>query len=286
MQEKLGIAYNVFDGEELLPYSLQCVRDTADYIVVVYQTISNFGNENKNLLPLLEKLRKQNLIDELVEYKPLLNVVDEIGNFLKLGSLNEQKKRNIGLEKCLENNCTIFSSMDTDEMYLSDSYNNAYKDFVDVGYDSSFCQMQTYYKKPDMVVSPSESYFVPLFYNISGKRKNLRFEFIHDYQIKCDGTRMIKAGFPKVFTRDEIEMHHFSYVRNNISSKVYNYSAQMSSIEKERVIAYFNNWKEGDKAFFLGNQIFDLKKSTNLFGINFSDSSNKIDFSNFINKNK
>lgn len=286
MQEKLGIAYNVFDGEELLPYSLQCVRDTADYIVVVYQTISNFGNENKNLLPLLEKLRKQNLIDELVEYKPLLNVVDEIGNFLKLGSLNEQKKRNIGLEKCLENNCTIFSSMDTDEMYLSDSYNNAYKDFVDVGYDSSFCQMQTYYKKPDMVVSPSESYFVPLFYNISGKRKNLRFEFIHDYQIKCDGTRMIKAGFPKVFTRDEIEMHHFSYVRNNISSKVYNSSAQMSSIEKERVIAYFNNWKEGDKAFFLGNQIFDLKKSTNLFGINFSDSSNKIDFSNFINKNK
>lgn len=286
VKQKLGIAYNVFDGEELLPYSLQCIRDTADYIVVVYQSISNFGNENKNLLPLLEKLQKQNLIDELVEYKPLLNVVDEIGNFLKLGSLNEQRKRNIGLEKCLENDCTIFSSMDTDEMYLSNSYNNAYKDFVDMGYDSSFCQMQTYYKKPDMVVNPSESYFVPLFYKISGKRKNLRFEFIHDYQIKCDGTRMIKAGFPKVYSRDEIEMHHFSYVRNNIESKVYNSSAQMSDIEKNKVITYFNNWKEGDKAFFLGNQIFDLKKSTNLFGINFSDSSNKIEFSNFINKNK
>lgn len=286
MKQKLGIAYNIFDGEELLPYSLQCVRHTADYIVVVYQKISNFGNENKNLLPLLNELKQQNLIDELIEYKPLLNIVDEIGNYLKLGSLNEQRKRNIGLEKCLENDCTIFSSMDSDEMYLSKSYKNAYNIFIDLGYDSSFCQMQTYYKKPDMVVTPPESYFVPLFYNINGKRKNLRFEFIYDYQIKCDGTRMIKAGFPKVFTRDEIEMHHFSYVRNNIESKVVNSSAQMSSIEKDKVIAYFNNWKEGDKAFFLGNQIFDLKKSSNHFGIRFNDYSNKIDFSNFINKNK
>jgi hypothetical protein len=286
VKQKLGIAYNIFDGEELLPYSLQCVRHTADYIVVVYQNISNFGNENKNLLPLLNELKQQNLIDELIEYKPLLNIVDEIGNYLKLGGLNEQRKRNIGLEKCLENDCTIFSSMDSDEMYLSESYKNAYNHFIDLGYDSSFCQMQTYYKKPDMVVTPPESYFVPLFYNINGKRKNLRFEFIHDYQIKCDGTRMIKAGFPKVFTRDEIEMHHFSYVRNNIESKVVNSSAQMSSIEKDKVIAYFNNWKEGDKAFFLGNQIFDLKKSSNHFGIRFNDYSNKIDFANFINKNK
>jgi hypothetical protein len=284
--QKLGIAYNVFDGEELLPYSLQCVRDTAQYIVVVYQTISNFGNKNKNLLPLLKQLQEQKLIDELVEYTPILSMVDKNGNSLNKGGINEQRKRNIGLEKCVKNQCTIFSSMDTDEMYLFKDYYKALKDFIDGGYDSSFCQMQTYYKRPDMIVSPPEDYFVPLFYKISGKRNKLRFEFIQDYQIICDGTRMIKAGFPKIFTRDEIVMHHFSYVRNSLDSKVENSSAQMGNREKEMVVNHFNNWNYGDKAIFLGNQIFDLVESVNHFEIKFNDYSHKIDLPIFVNKTK
>ena len=96
-RQKLGIAYNVFDGEELLPYSLKGIRGLAEYIVVVYQTTSNYGNENKNLLPFLEKLVDAKMVDELVEYEPQLNIVDELGNpYLKKGSVNEQTKRNIG----------------------------------------------------------------------------------------------------------------------------------------------------------------------------------------------
>ena len=34
---KLGVAYNVFDGEELLETSIQSVRPCADYICIVYQ---------------------------------------------------------------------------------------------------------------------------------------------------------------------------------------------------------------------------------------------------------
>ena len=138
VEQKLGIAYNVFDGEELLPYSLQCVRDTAHYIVVVYQTTSNFGNKNDKLLPLLKELLEMQMIDELVEYTPELNLVDEKGNYLKrIGSINEQIKRNIGLEKCIENECGVFSSMDTDEMYVFEDYNKALKEFVESDYDSS-----------------------------------------------------------------------------------------------------------------------------------------------------
>ena len=287
VEKKLGIAYNVFDGEELLPYSLQCVRDTAHYIVVVYQTTSNFGNTNEKLLPLLEQLKSQNLIDELVEYSPSLELVDEWGNKVhNVGSINEQRKRNIGLEKCLDNECGVFSSMDTDEMYLFEDYSKALKDFIDGGFDSSFCQMQTYYKRPDMIVTPPETYFVPLFYKTSGRRSKLRFEFIQDYQVKCDGTRMIRAGFPKMFTRDEIEMHHFSYVRNTLDSKVANSSAQMGKREKEMVVTHFNNWKHGDKGIFLGNQIFNLVESQNHFGIKFNDYTHKIDFPNFVNETK
>ena len=34
---KLGIAYNLFDGEELLEASVKSVRGCADYICVIYQ---------------------------------------------------------------------------------------------------------------------------------------------------------------------------------------------------------------------------------------------------------
>jgi len=287
VEQKLGIAYNVFDGEELLPYSLQCVRDTAHYIVVVYQTTSNFGNKNDKLLPLLKELLEMQMIDELVEYTPELNLVDEKGNYLKrIGSINEQIKRNIGLEKCIENECGVFSSMDTDEMYVFEDYNKALKEFVESDYDSSFCQMQTYYKRPDMIVSPPESYYVPLFYKISGKRKELRFDFIHDFNVYCDGTRMIKAGFPKMFSRDEIEMHHFSYVRNNLDSKVCNSSAQVLKTQADMVIKHWENWRYGEKAIFIGNQIFDLVETSNLFQIKFNDYSHQIEFPNFVNESK
>ena len=42
---KLGISYNVFDGEELLEKSILCIRDQVDFISVVYQEKSNFGNQ-------------------------------------------------------------------------------------------------------------------------------------------------------------------------------------------------------------------------------------------------
>lgn len=40
------------------------------------------------------------------------------------------------------------------------------------------------------------------------------------------------------------------------------------------------------KEFFLGNQIFDLVETDNLFGIQFNDYTHKIDFPNFVNETK
>ena len=39
---KIGVSYNLFDGEELLESSIKSIRKNVDYISVVYQTISNF----------------------------------------------------------------------------------------------------------------------------------------------------------------------------------------------------------------------------------------------------
>ena len=54
---KLGVSYNIFDGEELLENSIKSIRENVDYISVVYQEVSNFGNPcDENLIPLLNDL--------------------------------------------------------------------------------------------------------------------------------------------------------------------------------------------------------------------------------------
>jgi hypothetical protein len=57
---RLGISYNVFDGEELLESSIKLIRDNVDFISVVYQTTSNFGNQcSEELVPLLHRLKNE-----------------------------------------------------------------------------------------------------------------------------------------------------------------------------------------------------------------------------------
>lgn len=61
----------VFDCEELLESSIRSIRNSAAYVVVVYQTVSNFGNPaNPFLLKLLNDLKSRGLVDELVQYMP------------------------------------------------------------------------------------------------------------------------------------------------------------------------------------------------------------------------
>ncbi len=68
---KLGAAYNLFDAEELLEASILSIRENVEFICVVYQTVSNWGNTCSPHLPeLLEDLRSRGLIDQLVFYEP------------------------------------------------------------------------------------------------------------------------------------------------------------------------------------------------------------------------
>ena len=104
---KVGVSYNLFDGEELLEGSIKSIRESVDYVSVVYQTISNFGDAaNDRLVPLLNKLKEEGLIDELFEFRPNVN---------KGGHFNELNKRNIGIALSQGAGCTHHMSMDSDE---------------------------------------------------------------------------------------------------------------------------------------------------------------------------
>jgi hypothetical protein len=256
---RLGVSYNLFDGEELLEGSINQIRNEVDYISVVYQKVSNFGNKcDDNLIDLLNDLIKKNLIDELFEYKP---IIQGDGH----GHLNEITKRNIGLSLSLKNNCTHHMSMDSDEYYKPQQFKLLKKVMLENNYDSSFCQMKTYYKDKDVVITPPEDYYVSLIYKISD---NDSFIMSRPSPVLVDPTRRMNPGKFKIFNRDEVQMHHLSYVRNNIRRKLENSSS--INVFKNRIdllVKYHENWTYPSEALMAGvtDKFYKTEKVKKLF---------------------
>ena len=264
---KLGVAYNIFDGEEMLIHSLRNLSPMVDYICVVYQTTSNFGNKNTNLEKILKSYKALGLIDFMYHYNPEIEKDDNGKIDWKNGTENEFKKRNIGLDICRANKCDAFMTIDCDELYDNSQFNFAKKDFEQGGYDTSFTQMRTFYKEPIYEVTPPEEYYCPLFYRIK-KDTKFTYEFTNPYPVNIDPTRRVKAGYSRIYQRDEIEMYHYAYVRHNLASKVENTSAQMDNISKKQVCFHFDTFsKPEDGGLFIGLQPFELKRVHNKFKI-------------------
>lgn len=258
---KLGIAYNIFDDSiELLEKSIISVRNVADYITVIYQDISNMGNQSEiNLKELLTEYKGKGLIDSFYLYKPQLNA--------PIPHINEMNKRNMGLYVCQGEGCTHFMSMDSDEFYKEYELRKVLDVMVEGNYDSSACQLQTYWKSGEWVLDPPEDYYVSLIYKI---RPNIDFVLGHIFPVLVDPTRRMNPGNCKIFTRYEIEMHHASYVRDNISKKLINSSAVYNFADRvENLISYYNQWVEGNDALLAGTEekYYKLKKVNNLFNI-------------------
>ena len=264
---KLGVAYNIFDGEEMLPFSIDNLRPMVDFICIVYQNKSNFGNENPKLFKKIKELLKTNKVNAIYHYEPKFEYDENNSISVDNGLNNEIEKRNIGLTMCRDYGCDTFMTIDCDELYDPIQFEWAKKDFEQGGYDTSFSLMRTYYKFPTIELYPPEKYYVPLFYKIH-KDTKFSFSFVKPYPVEIDPTRRIKAGYSRIYSREEIEMHHFAYVRKKLLSKVMNSSSQMSDELKEKVCNHFNEWKSVEqKALFIGNTEHTLREVENKFNI-------------------
>jgi len=294
----LGISINLFNGEELLESSLKHIRDYSDNIVIIYQNVSNFGSHKKNLTPLIKKLKSKKLLDHYILYEPKKDFIGLDKNIKELiineanifngqaydqsiyyGIFNEMNKRNISLNFLRECGCTHVLDMDCDEFYLDHQLIYGIEEMIRGGYDGSFCQMQTYYKYFDCKISPPETYYVPFIYKIKPTSK---FEQIEnaDFPVYCDGKRRIKTGYPYVFSREELEMHHFSYVRKNkesMKSKFLNCSSRMNFNEAKinKLIDHWEIYEKGNLALFnangMGVKLCEIEKIDEpLFNIKFN----------------
>lgn len=253
---KLGVSYNCFDDSiDLLEGSIKSIRNVADYVTVIYQNVSNMNNPAEmDIKNLLDELKEKGLVDSYHEFIPKFNV--------NTPHINELNKRNIGLFDCEGVGCTHFMSMDCDEYYEENKLIKAFKEIIEGDYDSSACQLQTYWKTGEYVLDPPEDYYVSLIYKI---RNNVKLEFGVRLPVLVDPTRVMEPGKCRIFKRDELEMHHVSYVRKNIARKLYNSSSiSVFNDRIEKLISDFNNWEYGDIANMPGGTKHNVKKVKNI----------------------
>ena len=242
---KLGVVYNVFDGTELLQKSLDSIRSEVDFVGAVFQKVSNFGNPIDTHF---EKLFAEIGIDNWKLYSP------SISN--KSPSWNEIQKRNIGLEMAATYGCTHFMTMDCDEAYDLNQFREAKREIEYHRWDSSCCKMLTYYKNFEYVLDPPEEYYVPFIYTIDGRR----FHEPTFWSVIADPTRKLPEKRNRIFDRSELQMHHYSWIRNDLRTKLMNSSAKSNwAGDIDGMVKHYENWKPGDKAYCSGRYL-DLRK--------------------------
>lgn len=224
--KKLAAIYNVWDSEEILPYSINSIKDHVDLIIIVWQDVSNFGEEKSPLEAIKKACFQLNVITD--KFEPVI----EHG-----GTLNEVNKRNRGLELAKLFDCSHYFMSDCDEIW--EDFGKAKKQYFDSGCAGSVARIYTYFKKPTLRFKEYDNYFVPFIHilkpdSVAGQ---------HKYPFHVDPTR--KVNETDVFVIDE-PMLHFSYVRNDIRLKIRNSSAKRN-IERTTILEdYFNpNLGEG-----------------------------------------
>jgi len=215
---KLAAIYNVFDGEELLEYSINSIRKCTDCVIVVYQTCSNFDALNPDVEGTILNLHERGVIDEYIRYNK-----SSIGP-----QANELAKRNIGLERIKKLGYTHFITMDCDEFYFEEEFNKA-KEFIEVqDIDTSVCWIQNYHKNPEYrVIGLSEPFKVPFINKIYPNSKMaIRSDYFTD---RIDPTRVVSVyNNPYFFDRENIAMHHYTTIRKDIRRKYESWTCRLN----------------------------------------------------------
>ena len=236
---KWGVSYSVFDGYELLEASIRSIRKHVDYINVVYQKESWYGSPaDADMLPVLEKLLKIGLIDELIEYKANPNIP---------AGVQERAKRNLGLDAAKKADVNYFMTMDTDEFYDGKEIDTMKYYIVQNGITHSFCNIVVYGTKPTERMLESSSCYAPFFAKID---KKSCLEYNKHIPALIDPTRQIAHRmFSKYYVLPVINMHHMTFVRKNIEEK---FKQSSSSQLHDMQIKKLNTVKVKD--------VFNIKK--------------------------
>jgi hypothetical protein len=236
---------NVWDGHEILPHAVKQWHKLNVDVIIVYSNSSNYRHLINNSV-LLHKPEYKDCILFKCEPRDSLQPVD-----------NERMKRNYGLEKARALGYTHFITADSDELYES----------IDVDLDAAgtVVSCQTYFKTPTLTIGLDVT-LVPFVHKLT---PTIAHAWNRDYPyawvdggIRIDPSRQLNINSGVVFN-DKIVMHHYSYVRNDINSKIENSTAR-NNIRRSVVISDMEHAKPG---YFCRYYQKTLQEAPNLFGI-------------------
>jgi len=248
---------------------VRSIRPVASRVSVVYQTVSNFGLPcDPGLLPLLERLRAEGLVDVLIPYTPrdefslgekcerlvskwmdLAAVGGSLAN-IATSYLNELCKRQMGLEDAVASQMKYFLSMDCDEFYRIEELQLGMQFFEDnPEYTVSACYMRYFFKRPTCELLPVDNFNMVPFVIRLGAYPPLRYSLGHPYPCVVDPTRCVEGHRLriKLFSREEVVMYHYSFVRTRrgIQSKVANVSNRQNYHQNSSWGDAFDQWEGG-----------------------------------------
>lgn len=256
---KLGLAINAFEGTEHIYNIVSEIRDLVDYVVIGLQEKSYLGDP-------IDECDKR----EAIRLRDDDHIVDDIlfihTDPKEFTRVQETRKRNSLIDCLKEHGCTHQLVIDSDEYYTHNAFQRARDYIYDNNVEVSYCRYFNYFGsgrvddyKTYLVYPFKEGNYVPFIAKIDYK-----FTWQgKDFPKPSDPTRRYVR--PKVYKKDEdgniiykdpknkknpvidhylvdyhefqwneLKMHHFSWIRNDIRKKMRDWSSRV----------YFHDWYE------------------------------------------
>lgn len=205
---KLGIVYNIFDGLELLQYSVKNIYNSSDHIIFIYSDISNNGEySNKNVINHITEIKNILDVDKkiiLQKYNPDINLPSH---------KNEINKRNLGLNIIKNLGCEYLLFVDCDEIYEPSPFNNVFKKIKERNIYNTIVSTVNYYKHPTIQFEDTTK--INFITKIS-KETNIVYNNYPEFA-NIDPTRKYFTKGKHIYELkpETLICHHFSYVRKN-----------------------------------------------------------------------
>lgn len=239
---KCAAILNLWDCQELLPYALRQWEVLGIEPIIVYSNISN----HKAVLNNTQFLKAFGV--RTIQCEPLHGLI---------AMDNERRKRSIGLEYTKREGFTHFITADADEFY------EPFK--VDWDLAGTVVACQTYFKSPMLTIG-LDTTLVPFVHKVTPEINyafNRRYPFAWDSKgIRIDPTRSFNIN-DGVKLDTSIVLHHYSYLRKDITQKIDNSSAR-ANMNKAQIIEDMAKAKPG---YFCRTYAKTLYEAPNLFSL-------------------
>lgn len=259
---KLALIYNIFEALDLAYLSIKNHIKQTDILILVYQTVGNYGLKNKenyeNFLNIVYDLCKENNVKFIAhEYNVNLNLSPFD---------NELTKRRIGLNIAKQINSTHFLLIDCDEFYIPEALEYAKEEMFAYDFDGMVCGMVGYFKHPTLQFEDTTRVtFIQKITPSVEIRQNRNMQYAFEDGVELIDTKRQTSHNNQFWSN--ITMHHMSHVRSDLKMKTLNSRAQKSFNQE-----YYKTYKNAKPGSFLTLEYCriknkPLKEVENIFNI-------------------